>query len=166
MIKNTCPNAGTPSPGLPAERACPDAGLAAAGTAAITPAASASTDTNITPNLGRIRHPAFSAGKARRVRSAHHRHRQYLPHRRARGGSRAAVISLAPAPLKLCGVAGLISPNRERETGVLRPWGRVNAMVDDPGPVPLPIGTCAAGVPPQATAQRTTPTSGPSTHPT
>src|SRR5215470_15295563 len=88
MIKNTCPNAGTPSPGLPAERACPDAGLARGGTAAITPAASASTDTNITPNLGRIRHPAFSAGKARRVRSAHHRHRQYLPHRRARGGSR------------------------------------------------------------------------------
>src|SRR5262249_31306606 len=36
--------------------------------------------------------------------------------------------------LKLCGVAGLISPGRERETGVLRPWGRVDAMVDDPGP--------------------------------
>src|SRR5215469_11404194 len=65
MIKNTCPNTGTPSPGRPAERARPDAGLAGAVMAAITPAASASTSTNSTPNLGRIRHPAFSASRAR-----------------------------------------------------------------------------------------------------
>src|SRR5215469_15298141 len=58
MIKNTCPNAGTPSPGRPAERARPDAGLAGAAMAAITPAASASTNTNIRPNLGRICQPA------------------------------------------------------------------------------------------------------------
>src|SRR6516165_9263909 len=82
MIKNTCPNAGTPSPGRPAERARPDAGLAGAVMAAIMPAASASTRTNSTPNLGRIRHPAFSASRARQVRSAHHRHGQYLSRRR------------------------------------------------------------------------------------
>src|SRR5215467_10264462 len=92
MIKNTCPNSGTPSPGLPAEWTRPDAGLAvlagAAATVAIMPAASASTGTNIRPYLGRIGDPHPSVRKAGPVRSAHHRHGQYLPDCRPHGGGR------------------------------------------------------------------------------
>jgi hypothetical protein len=56
MIKNTCPNAGTPSPG-PVDRSRLDAELAGAARAAIMPVTSVSTGTDITPNLGRIGHP-------------------------------------------------------------------------------------------------------------
>src|SRR5262245_16798416 len=64
MIKKTCPNAGTPSPGLAAERTSPDAGLAGTAAAALRPTTSASTGTNTLQILDRTRHPCLPRHEA------------------------------------------------------------------------------------------------------
>src|SRR5215472_18436607 len=64
MIKKTCPNAGTPPPGLAAERTSPDAGLAGTAAAALRPTTSASTGTNTLQILVRTRHPCLPRHEA------------------------------------------------------------------------------------------------------
>src|SRR5260370_28112808 len=67
MIKNTCPNAGTPSARLAGEaETIPEAAGLAGATAALRPAASARTGTSTLPIVVRTRHPAFRA-----IRPAH-----------------------------------------------------------------------------------------------